>query len=403
MEHAGLGVGHMGGDGGQLQPGHELLRRGPAALHAKDHHAAGAVGQVLFGALVVFVPGQAGILHPGDLLVALEVLGHRLGVLTVLLHPQGQGLQAHIQQEAVVGRGDGPQVPHELNGGLGDIGPTQAEALGIGHPVVALVGGGEAGELVRVGIPVKVAAVHNGAAHGEGVAVHILGGGVGDDVAAPLKGAAVHRGGEGVVHDEGHPVGVGRLGELLNVQDGEGRVGDGLTEHRLGVGAEGGVQLLLGALRVHEGELDAHALHGDGEQVEGAAVDGGGGDHVVPAAGNVEDGIEVGRLSGGQEHGRGAPLQGADFGRHHVVGGVLQAGVEVAAGLQVEQLAHLLAGLIAEGGGLDDGDVPGFPVAGAVARVEAVGGDLIIGHGNSFFLNDPAEKNPLREFLIKKW
>ena len=52
---------------------------------------------------------------------------------------------------------------------------------------------------------------------------------------------------------------------------------------------------------------------------------------------------------------------------------------------------------------LDDGDVPGLPVSGAVARVEAVGGDLIIGHGNSFFLNDPAERNPLREFLIKKW
>ena len=115
---------------------------------------------------------------------------------------------------------------------------------------------------------------------------------------------------------------------------------------------------------------------------------------MVPTAGDVEDGVEVGRLSGGQEHGRGAPLQGADLGRHHVVGGVLQAGVEVAAGLQVEQLAHLLAGLIAEGGGLDDGDVPGLPVAGAVARVEAVGGDLIIGHGNSFFLNGPAERKP---------
>ena len=132
-------------------------------------------------------------------------------------------------------------------------------------------------EFILVRFPVKVAAVHNHAAHGGGMAVHVLGGGVGHDVRTPLEGPAVHRGGEGVVDDEGHAVGVGRLGELLNIQDGEGGVCNGLAEHRLGVGPEGGVQLLLGAVRVHEGELDAHALHGDGEQVEGTAVDGGGG------------------------------------------------------------------------------------------------------------------------------
>ena len=316
----------------------------------------------------------------------------------MLLHPQGQGLQADVQQEAVVGGGDGAQIPHKLDRSLGDEGALQAKALSIGDAVVALVGGGEAGELVGVGVPVKLAAVHDGAAHGEGVAVHVLGGGVGDDVAAPLKGTAVHRGSEGVVHDEGHAVLVGGLGELLNVQHSEGGVGDGLAEDRLGVGPEGGVQLLLRALGVHEGELDAHALHGDGKQVEGAAVDGGGGDHVVAAAGDVEDGVEVGCLTGGEEHGGAAALQSGDLGRHGVVGGVLQAGIEVAAGLQVKELAHLLAGLIAEGGGLDDGEVAGLPVAGPVAGVEAVGSDLIVAHGNSFFLSIKPETGTLLKY-----
>ena len=49
------------------------------------------------------------------------------------------------------------------------------------------------------------------------------------------------------------------------------------------------------------------------------------------------------------------PLQLADLLGHKVTGGVLQAGVEVAVGFQVEQLAHILAGGIFEGGGLDDG------------------------------------------------
>ena len=58
------------------------------------------------------------------------------------------------------------------------------------------------------------------------------------------------------------------------------------------------------------------------------------------------------------------PPPGADLGRHRIVGGVLESGIEVTAGLQVEQLAHLLAGLIAEGGGLDDGEIAGLAVAG---------------------------------------
>ena len=52
-------------------------------------------------------------------------------------------------------------------------------------------------------------------------------------------------------------MGVGGLGELFKVQDDEGGVGDGLPKDCLGVGAEGGVELLLGTVGVHEGELDA--------------------------------------------------------------------------------------------------------------------------------------------------
>ena len=173
---------------------------------------------------------------------------------------------------------------------------------------------------------------------------------------------------------------VGRIGKLFDVQHSQGRVGNGLPKNGLGIGPKGRIELLGGAVRVHEGELDAHALHGDSKQVVGAAVDGGGGHHMVTAGGNIENGVEGGRLAGGEQHGSGASLQGADLGRHGVVGGVLEAGIEIAAGLQIKQLAHLLAGLIAEGGGLDDGEIPWLPVSGAVARMQAVGADLIVTH-----------------------
>ena len=205
------------------------------------------------------------------------------------------------------------------------------------------------------------------------MAVHILGGGVGHDVSAPLEGAAVDRRGERVVHDERYAVGVCGLGELFDVQHGEGRVGDGLTKHDLGIGLEGSIQLFLAAQRVHEGGGNAHLLHGDGDEVEGAAVDGAGRHDVVACLAEIEQRKEVGGLTAGRQHGGGAAFQLADLFRHHIAGGVLQAGVEVAVGLEVEQPAHVLAGSVLERSGLDDGDLAGFAVAGGVAALHADG------------------------------
>ena len=92
-----------------------------------------------------------------------------------------------------------------------------AKVLRVGEPVVRGVGGGEPGELVGMGVPVKVAAVDNSATHCRGMAVHILGGRVSHDVGTPLEGAAVDGRGEGVVHDEGHTVAVGDAGKLLYI------------------------------------------------------------------------------------------------------------------------------------------------------------------------------------------
>ena len=53
------------------------------------------------------------------------------------------------------------------------------------------------------GRPVEPAGVHDGAAHRVGMAVHVLGSGVGDNVGPPLEGAAVHRG-EMCIRDRGY-------------------------------------------------------------------------------------------------------------------------------------------------------------------------------------------------------
>ena len=94
---------------------------------------------------------------------------------------------------------------------------------------------------------------------------------------------------------------------------------------------------------------------------------------MVACLTEIEQRKEVGGLTAGRQHGGGAAFQLADLFRHHVAGGVLQAGVEVAVGLEVEQLAHVLAGSVLERSGLDDGDLAGFAVAGGVAALHADG------------------------------
>ena len=198
---------------------------------------------------------------------------------------------------------------------------------------------------------------------------------MGHDVRAPLKGTAVDGGGEGVVQNQGDAVAVGGSGKFFNVQHRQRRIGDGLAENGLRIGTEGCVQLLRCAVRLHKGEVHAHALHGHGKEIVAAAVNAGGGHHMIPAGGDVEHGIEIGRLTGGGEHGRRAALQRRDFGCHCVVGGILQPGVEIAAGLQIEELPHVAAGSVFEGGALNDRHLPGFAAAGSIACLYAFGSD----------------------------
>ena len=99
----------------------------------------------------------------------------------------------------------------------------------------------ERNSATRVFEPVKFSAVDYAAADGDSVTVHILRGGVGDDVGAPLDGAAVYRGGEGVVDYKGNAVTVGGAGKFLDVEHRESGIRYRLAEYRLGVRPEGGV------------------------------------------------------------------------------------------------------------------------------------------------------------------
>lgn len=103
----------------------------------------------------------------------LEPVGDGIGILAMALNAQGQGFKPLIDQKGPERRLAGTHIPHDLRTRLDNIG-SLAEGLRIDGSVVGVVGLGEFRELaVR---PVEGAAVHNHAAHLQGVPVHVFGG-----------------------------------------------------------------------------------------------------------------------------------------------------------------------------------------------------------------------------------
>ena len=211
-------------------------------------------------------------------------------------HAHVQAFEAEIQIIRALRGLDRAEIAHELDGRLCDIRTRKAEALGICHAMIALVGRAQAGVFVRVFRPVEAPGVDDRTADGARAAVHILGRRVYDDIRAPFKRAAVDGRGERVVHDQGNAVPVRGSREFFDIQNGQRRVCDRLAVHGLCVGAEGGVQFLSGAVGVDERDLNAHALHGDGEEVEAAAVNARRTDQMVARADDIEHGEEDGGL-----------------------------------------------------------------------------------------------------------
>ena len=82
---------------------------GPAEVEAE--HAA-AAGEPAPGALVSGMAGQPGVVDGGHGGVRLQTLRQEEGVAVLLLHPQGQGLEPALQQEAGVGIEHAAEVVH---------------------------------------------------------------------------------------------------------------------------------------------------------------------------------------------------------------------------------------------------------------------------------------------------
>ena len=209
------------------------------------------------------------------------------------------------------------------------------------------------------------------------MAADIFGQAVHHDVGAVLDGFAQDRSGDRVVDDERHAAGVGGLGQGGDVDDVARRVADALAIDRLGfVIDEGGDG--LGAVILGEAHLDPEARQHVGEQGVGAAIELGGGDDVVTGGGQRLDGVGDGGGTRRDHQAGDAPFQRGHPLLQHIVGGVHDAGVDVARHRQIEQVRPVLGALELVGHRLVDGH--GHRLGGGVAGKAVVQGQGRIFH-----------------------
>ena len=205
----------------------------------------------------------------------------------------------------------------------------------------------------------------------------VLGQRVHDDVGAPLERLDEAGGGDGVVHDHGDAVAVGRLGDGLDVGDVAGRVADGLEVDRNGLVVDERLEV-LGAVAGGEPDVDAEVGQHVLEEGEGAAVQLRDGDHVVAGLGDGEDRVgDRGATGAGRER-RDATLEGGQALLEDRLRRVHDPGVDVARDGEVEQVGAVLGVVELVGHRLVDRHRHGL--GGGFGLVTGVDGEGFVAH-----------------------
>ena len=156
-----------------------------AALDAEDDHRAAFAAQIFAIERVLRIAGQAGIAHPLDRRVALQVFGGGQGVFAMAFHAQRQGFDALQGDPGIVGREAGAEVAQRAGAHAQDVGERRERGGQIVAPAQAVIGRVRlVKQRVLAGGPVEVPGVDHDAADARAVAAEPFGERVDDDVRA---------------------------------------------------------------------------------------------------------------------------------------------------------------------------------------------------------------------------
>ena len=201
--------------------------------------------------------------------------------------------------------------------------------------------------------PIEGASIDNDAGNRVAVAAEELGRRMQDDVGAVIDRANEVGRCQRVVDDQGH-AGLARHPRYrLDVGDGAAGIGDGLDEDRLGARRHRALEAadIIG-IRPHH--VPAKALEGVGELVDRAAIELSRGDELVARHQELLQRHHLRGVAGGDRERRGAALERSYALLQHGVGGVADAGIDVAERLQPEQRGGMVGVVEDEGCSLID-------------------------------------------------
>ena len=164
-------------------------------------------------------------------------------------------------------------------------------------------------------------------------------------IAAPVLEHLAEDRRRGVIHDQRYAELAPDIGNLLDREDAQLRVGQGLGVIGAGLGI-GRLGEGLGILRIDETGLDAHVLEGVGEEIPGAAVEIRGADDIVAGLGDVLHGDGRCRLAGGEGERGDAAFERREALLQHVGRRIHDPGIDVAERLQPEQVRGMLGAVV---------------------------------------------------------
>ena len=176
--------------------------------------------------------------------------------------------------------------------------------------------------------PVKLTAVHNDTTHLDGMAIHVFGGGMNDDICTEFKGTAQDWGSKGVIYNQRDTIAVCQLCHFFKVQYMQCRIGNGFTEYCLSVGLDCLLQLLQRCVAIHKGDIHTHFLQGNTQKIEGAAIHSGCTDNMVTGLRNIQGSQQSSSLSGGGAQSTHTAFQCGNFFLYGIGGGITQTGIE---------------------------------------------------------------------------
>ena len=291
MDGQALGIAHIGQVAEELEAVDEFLASRNPALNAETEDRPGAFGQVFLHGGMVRAAGQAGVADPCYFGMGVQELGRFLCVLHVAFHAQAERFQSLQEEERIERRDAAANVAQHLDARPGN--KCRSAQVGKDQPMIGVIRLVEIRE-ARISFPFKIAAVHDHAADGGAVPADELGGGMDDDIRAPLERPEKVRCGKRVVDHQRDAEFMSDGSNFFKRKNIDARVAQCLAIDQLGIRPDSAAEI-LGIARIDKGHLDPQPRQGVGELVIGPAIKRGGRDDVVAGAGQGKDRLRSGR------------------------------------------------------------------------------------------------------------